>query len=876
MKKLFAFLFLLPLLAQGAGYPPSSSTSTASILTILTNNNPAIDGNYQDAYSPSSTGTQPNKLGTGSNSDYRNAGAAFSGIYSRQYAGSASALADMPQRGEDTWEGKRKPVFSISTRVADGIGGLPSGSKFSVVTNLVNTFVTNGYIQAWTNLGAPVSLVIENQWLTNYRSSQGFMCFNTNRFPGIGGTGGYIGTNISWYIRTNGIEPWLMFYSSDTVPASQYWPAFYSYTFADYSGNTTWDNSGANPFGVNEYNISMNPESVHRDISSIYANDFGGVIFLNIASSSAGYFEQEARNIGYSVRYPYLLHGNLATAILTDGPWTRYSAANTTGNGGRNATHPMYIGMMMGTFGIWEPKFSSDANTLIIGSNEGITPPTGSLGIGWCMSQIKFESYWVTNNYGYCHMSMAGDGFVPNTYTYTDWYSWACVNAFFNCNPWLMGNSDGAFPTYTTAAAFLSIGKNQNWINVNQDVTGKPPTCDSINTNNSVWHRKMTDGSTLVFMENEAGTTTNLTVTFGQLGLVSNTIVSAVECAATNGFIGTFTNSITWTVPIRSAFMFKIPPQILADSSTNSSGQMFWDSANNSVEIVGANNRRAIRINGGGSGEVAIGTNDPPTIAAAGRGLTIQAPNSGSTSRTLMLLDAGGGAYDLVRDGTTGNMRLIGGQSVPFTGLQIEDATSEFARFTGQGIYMSTNPIAQILAAPLTRGGYGLWNSNSTPYLFRSEPAGATWTTTNLLNGYQLSATAGDATSTSTTFGTTGLYAYLAAGHTYQFQVEFYLSDSTSADGAKIDFNGGTATATTFRVQTTAFDTALNLSSQATALATSSAATTFTGSGAFECHGYIKCNAAGTFIPRFAQNAHTAGTLTLFQGSFLRIFEVPQ
>lgn len=107
----------------------------------------------------------------------------------------------------------------------------------------------------------------------------------------------------------------------------------------------------------------------------------------------------------------------------------------------------------------------------------------------------------------------------------------------------------------------------------------------------------------------------------------------------------------------------------------------------------------------------------------------------------------------------------------------------------------------------------------------------------------------------------------LAASRRYRFHCQAFLSDSVAVDGAAIDFDAGTATATTFREQTTAFDTALNVSTQTTALATDVAAATFTNAGAFEIHGYIKVNAAGTWQPRFMQVAHSTGTLTLAEGS---------
>jgi hypothetical protein len=113
----------------------------------------------------------------------------------------------------------------------------------------------------------------------------------------------------------------------------------------------------------------------------------------------------------------------------------------------------------------------------------------------------------------------------------------------------------------------------------------------------------------------------------------------------------------------------------------------------------------------------------------------------------------------------------------------------------------------------------------------------------------------------------------VAAGK-YKFDAYFYLSDSVSADGAVIDFGGGTATATDFRAHVTTFDSALNLSSQLTSLTGTAASATLTGSSMCEVHGHIVVNAAGTIIPRFAQNAHTTGTLTLFRGSNIQLTEI--
>lgn len=132
-----------------------------------------------------------------------------------------------------------------------------------------------------------------------------------------------------------------------------------------------------------------------------------------------------------------------------------------------------------------------------------------------------------------------------------------------------------------------------------------------------------------------------------------------------------------------------------------------------------------------------------------------------------------------------------------------------------------------------------------------------------------------DQTNASTTLQTTTLSTTLTAGRKYTFKAILYVSDDTAAEGVKADFGGGTATATNFRTHCTGFDTALGISTQVTSLTGTVSAGTFTGAGMIECHGSFEVNAGGTFIPRFAQNSHVIGTLTLFRGSHLQVFDTP-
>ena len=120
----------------------------------------------------------------------------------------------------------------------------------------------------------------------------------------------------------------------------------------------------------------------------------------------------------------------------------------------------------------------------------------------------------------------------------------------------------------------------------------------------------------------------------------------------------------------------------------------------------------------------------------------------------------------------------------------------------------------------------------------------------------------------------TGLSATLVAGRKYTGRIVLFAGDSVAADGIKVDFDGGTATMTSFSAQTKIYDTALLTSSNTTAIATDIMAATMTGVGAVEVVFAFVANVAGTFIPRFAQNTHTTGTATVYLNSYMILEDV--
>lgn len=165
-------------------------------------------------------------------------------------------------------------------------------------------------------------------------------------------------------------------------------------------------------------------------------------------------------------------------------------------------------------------------------------------------------------------------------------------------------------------------------------------------------------------------------------------------------------------------------------------------------------------------------------------------------------------------------------------------------------------------------------SNNGDTYLTRSA-AGVLKANNWIQSGGECFVASDQANATTTMASSACTISNLVSGRKYAFICELFLSDSTSVDGAKIDFNGGTATSTNFRAQVTAFDTALNLSSQITSLSATATATTFSGAGAFEVHGAFEPSGNGTFIPEFSQNSHTTGTLTLARGSHCKMWDSP-
>lgn len=131
---------------------------------------------------------------------------------------------------------------------------------------------------------------------------------------------------------------------------------------------------------------------------------------------------------------------------------------------------------------------------------------------------------------------------------------------------------------------------------------------------------------------------------------------------------------------------------------------------------------------------------------------------------------------------------------------------------------------------------------------------------------------------TTTPTAITNLSATVAAGRKYCGELVLFCDNTVAADGLRFDFDGGTATMTTFEAAVSSNVQGATFSvTTSAALATDIIATT-TGVTTRLCvviHFGFVVNAAGTFIPRAGLEAASTGVLTTRVGSHMVIEDAP-
>ena len=130
-----------------------------------------------------------------------------------------------------------------------------------------------------------------------------------------------------------------------------------------------------------------------------------------------------------------------------------------------------------------------------------------------------------------------------------------------------------------------------------------------------------------------------------------------------------------------------------------------------------------------------------------------------------------------------------------------------------------------------------------------------------------------DYTRADATMTSTALSVALLAGRSYRIECCLKIANSTAADGIKVDFNGGTATITTFFAGASFIGSVTAGVVVSEALDTDLTATVVTGTDMMIITGYIEVDGAGTFILRAAEVVDGGGTLTVGAGSWMALYD---
>lgn len=152
--------------------------------------------------------------------------------------------------------------------------------------------------------------------------------------------------------------------------------------------------------------------------------------------------------------------------------------------------------------------------------------------------------------------------------------------------------------------------------------------------------------------------------------------------------------------------------------------------------------------------------------------------------------------------------------------------------------------------------------------------AGGNFTALGTLGSSGFARVTGDATNATATMSSlSNLSVTVAAGVHYIGTVTLFANDSTGADGLAFDLGGGSCTFTDLEFGFTAQPTGSTLGTVTSTTSTTPVTLTVvsTSDAVYTLSFGFTVNAGGTFIPRFAQNSHSAGTATVRKNSSINL-----
>lgn len=238
------------------------------------------------------------------------------------------------------------------------------------------------------------------------------------------------------------------------------------------------------------------------------------------------------------------------------------------------------------------------------------------------------------------------------------------------------------------------------------------------------------------------------------------------------------------------------------------------------------------------------------------------------------ILGAGtnGGSVAVTPASGTGGVNIAGGLTSSGVGGTVSLTGTTSTANTGGSISLSGG-----LGSGGNRSGGNIVLSGGIPsgtgLRGRVSIAADTWTQL----GAGRVALASNYTNATTTFSNTVLTpgSPVVATRRYSFEAKLFVTESVAAEGAKLDFAGGTATSTNFVASCILYNAVgtplaqANAVSAALATVINIAAFTDTAVHTYICSGTFEPATTGTFILRAAQNSHATGTLTIQRGSYL-------
>lgn len=558
MKKFLTFLLLLPLVVKANGpYPTPGGGSGTN----------GFNGNADNATINNAHGTNIYGAFSGDASGLTN--------LAPPAIAAAGGVTNVPNGEIDAYAlygqlqgAMRKPWRSIyfSPSVVD-VNGNREGQSNIVIA--VTNMKTNGVLTVMSNLNCTMAVEIDTEgfhvrtnggWaltMRNFGSQTRNMVYDTNIFP-----------NGPWwlndYLHTNGFKSYIHFYMT-----TSYLPTGADEFICDAAGGhfQAWTNGNGtfptDPAG-GQYGLCLSPDTITNDIAQLYAYGYDGIVKADGGSTPVDFKKLDAMvgnaclKIAIPARfpyYPYPGYANVNTNLFDLGLPGQYNSFYPVETFGKIMMVQAYQTISDASFTLGSLTIGANAsyfydNNANVPANEETDVPLRIMVRDFPTSTKAYGTY--INWLGYCGKSSLPEIALTHGILSSGWFG----EHFFG----VPSSSPYAAPAFSNA--LTSVTFNQIIDDPDQNM---PILLNDYGTNvGSVWATKLYGGSYAVgFFNNiSSGITTNMTVTWSQLGIDSNSTmrVDDVLPPGTTTSQGRFTNSFTFALTAGASALEKITP----------------------------------------------------------------------------------------------------------------------------------------------------------------------------------------------------------------------------------------------------------------------------------------------------------------------------